>query len=145
MELPTSHLRARDKAAESRREPPPLVRGRLGRVLCELHADKGGTVHAVTLDPQVEARLAAAVGVAKDPEAAPMTPAYLQRLVERIAQSIAAASKGGRETVVLARAGVRRFLNELVRASLPKVAVLSYNEVVPARAVETAAVVKMEE
>jgi flagellar biosynthesis component FlhA len=46
---------------------------------------------------------------------------------------------------VLARTGVRRFLNELVRASLPKVAVLSYNEVVPARAVETAAVVKLEE
>jgi hypothetical protein len=32
-----------------------------------------------------------------------------------------------------------------VRASLPKVAVLSYNEVVPARAVETAAVVKLED
>jgi type III secretory pathway component EscV len=40
---------------------------------------------------------------------------------------------------------VRRFLNELVRSSLPKVSVLSYNEVVPARAVETAAVIKMEE
>jgi len=90
-------------------------------------------------------RLAAAVGATKDPEAAPVSPAYLQKLVERIAQAVAAASKGGQEAVVLARANVRRFLNELVRATLPRVAVLSYNEVVPARAVETTAVVKVEE
>jgi flagellar biosynthesis component FlhA len=43
------------------------------------------------------------------------------------------------------RSGVRRFLNELVRASLPKVAVLSYSEVVPARAVETLGIVKLDE
>jgi flagellar biosynthesis protein FlhA len=130
------------------RDPEALtefVRGRLGRVLCELYADKGGTVHAVTLEPGIEARLAAAVGATRDPEAAPVSPAYLQQLVERIGQSIASASKTGKDAVVLARGGVRRFLNELVRATLPKVAVLSYNEVVPARAVETTAVVKLEE
>jgi len=122
-----------------------MVRGRLGRVLCEMHADRNGTVHAVTLDPGIEARLAAAVGTTKDPEAAPVNPAYLQKLVERIGQNIAAASKSGKDAVVLARTGVRRFLNELVRSALPKVVVLSYNEVVPARAVETAAMVKLEE
>jgi len=133
---------ARTKDPEALSE---FVRGRLGRVLCELHADSNGTVHAVTLEPGIEARLAAAVGVVKDPEAVPVSPAYLQKLVERIAQSVASASKSGKEAVVLARAGVRRFLNELVRASLPKVAVLSYNEVVPARAVETTSIVKLED
>jgi flagellar biosynthesis protein FlhA len=122
-----------------------LVRTRLGRALCELHADRAGTLHAVTLDPAIEARLAAAVGATRDPEAQPVSPAYLQRLVERIGASVVLASKSGKDAVVLARSNVRRFLNELVRASLPKVAVLSYNEVVPARAVETAAVVKLEE
>jgi flagellar biosynthesis protein FlhA len=133
---------ARTKDPEALSE---LVRGRLGRALCELYADKSGTLHAVTLDPTIEARLAAAVGAVKDPEAAPVNPAYLQKVVERIAQSIAAASKSGKEAVVLARGGVRRFLNELVRASLPKVAVLSYNEVIPARAVVTTGIVKVEE
>ena len=122
-----------------------LVRSRLGRVLCELHADKSGTLHAVTLEPAIESRLAAALGVVKDSEAPPVSPAYLQRLVERLGEAVANASKSGKEAVVLARANVRRFLNELVRATLPKVAVLSYNEVVPARAVETTAVVKLEE
>lgn len=122
-----------------------LVRQRLGRVLCEMHADREGTLHAVTLEPGVESRLASAVGASKDPEAVPVNPAYLQRLVEEIGTAIADASRSGKDTVLLARSNVRRFLSELVRSSLPKVAVLSYNEVVPARSVETSAIIKVED
>lgn len=121
-----------------------FVRQRLGRSLCEMHADSSGTLHAVTLDPEIEQRLASAVGQTVDPEAPPMSPAYLQALVEKIGESVALAAKGGADVVLLARSGVRRFLGELVRASLPKVAVLSYNEVVPAKAVETIGIVKLE-
>ena len=46
-----------------------LVRQRLGRALCERYSDPSGTVHAVTLDPSIEGRLAAAVGKGPDPEA----------------------------------------------------------------------------
>ncbi len=122
-----------------------LVRQRLGRALCEMHADKGGTLHAVTLDAHIEARLSAAISGGRDPEAALVSPAWLSRLVERIGESIGAATRGGKDVVLLARSGVRRFLGELVRASLPKVSVLSYQEVVPARAIETLATVKLEE
>jgi flagellar biosynthesis protein FlhA len=122
-----------------------LVRQRLGRALCEMHSDKQGTLHAVTLDPAIESRLAGAVGATADPEAPPVSPAYLQRLVERIAECIGQATHGGKDVVLLARSGVRRFLSELVRASLPRVSVLSYNEVVPARAVETLGVVRLED
>ncbi len=138
--LADNAARTRDPQALSE-----LVRARLGRTLCEMHADKEGVVHAVTLEPSIEARLVSAVGGAKDPDAAPLNPAYLQRLVERIGEAIAAASRGGKDAVLLARSNVRRFLSELVRSSLPKVAVLSYNEVVPARSVETTSVVKLEE
>jgi flagellar biosynthesis protein FlhA len=133
---------ARTKDPETLTE---LVRQRLGRVLCELHADKAGTLHAVTLDPEVEARLASAVGGSADPDAIPVNPAWLQALVESVSESVARATRTGRDAVVLARSNVRRFLGELIRPSLPKVAVLSYNEVVPARAVETAEVVNVEE
>ena len=104
-------------------------------------------VHAVTLEPSVESRLATAVGQGSgvDPDAAPVNPAYLQQLVEKLGEALASAARGGKETVVLVRSNVRRFLNELVRASLPRVSVLSYNEVIPAKAVETTAVVSMDE
>ncbi len=122
-----------------------LVRARLGRMLCEMYADADGVVHAVTLDPEIENRLASAVGGPRDPDAPPVSPAYLQQLMERTGSVVAQATQGGKNVVLLVRSNVRRFLNELARASLPKVAVLSYNEVVPARSVVTQAVVRMEE
>ena len=66
-------------------------------------------------------------------------------LVERIEAKLSAAAKSGAEVVLLVRSNVRRLVGELVRASLPKVAVLSYNEVVPAKAVETLGIVRMEQ
>ncbi|MBM3975655.1 MAG: flagellar biosynthesis protein FlhA [Planctomycetes bacterium] len=136
-----------DHAAKTK-DPETLtehVRQRLGRVLCEMVADKAGTVRAVTLDPAIEARLAGAVGIGGDSEPGGVNPAYLQALMERIADSIAKSARGGANVVVLVRSNVRRFVNELVRQSLPKVCVLSYNEVVPARAVETTGIVRMED
>ncbi|MEZ6016026.1 MAG: flagellar biosynthesis protein FlhA [Planctomycetota bacterium] len=120
------------------------VRQRLARALCEQHGSRDGTVHAVTLDPGIEARLAAAVGKGNAAEAANVGPAYLHAVVERVASSVGNASKTGKDVVLLVRSSVRRFLSQLIQASLPKVAVLSYNEVVPARAVETVAVVKFD-
>ncbi|MEM6674505.1 MAG: flagellar biosynthesis protein FlhA [Planctomycetota bacterium] len=120
-----------------------LCRQRLGRALCEQFGDGSGVVHAVTLDPAIESRLAAAVGRSNDPDAIAIGPAYLTRLVESIGASIGESTTAGKDVVVLVRSNVRRFLSELVRASLPRVAVLSFNEVVPARSVETVSVVRM--
>lgn len=121
-----------------------LVRQRMGRVLCDQHAGKDGTLYAVTLDPALEAQLAQAVGAAEG-DGAPVSPAMLQAVLERVGKALGQASRGGRDAVILVRSNVRRFLNELARTALPKVAVLSYNEVVPAKAVETVAVVKLED
>jgi flagellar biosynthesis protein FlhA len=120
------------------------VRQRLARALCEQHAGRDGTVHAVTLDPAIEARLASAVGKSAGSDGSAVGPAYLHSVVERIASSIGGASQTGKDVVLLVRSSVRRFLSQLIQASLPKVAVLSYNEVVPARAVETVAVVRID-
>ncbi len=122
-----------------------FARQRLGRAICEKLCDKDGVLHAVTLDPRIEAKLAAAVSGSREVDTSSVGPAWLQQLMERVASAIAGASKGGREVVLLVRSNVRRFLNDLAVASLPRVSVLSYNEVVPARTVESVAVVKMEE
>jgi len=122
-----------------------LVRQRLGRALCEQHADRDGTLHAVTLDPSVEARLATAVGKQHDPDVPPVNPAWLQRLMEGVAETVGDATASGKDVVLLVRSNVRRFLHELVQTSMPKVAVLSYNEVVPAKALETEGIVRMDE
>ena len=98
----------------------------------------------MTLDPAVESRLAAAVGKGAAPDLAAVGPAYLHAVVEKVAGAVGGATKSGKDVVLLVRSSVRRFLSQLIQASLPKVAVLSYNEVVPARAVETVAVVRLD-
>lgn len=99
----------------------------------------------MTLDPDIEQKLAAAVNGARDADASVVSPAWLQKLMERTSGSVAQSGKGGKDVVLLVRSSVRRFLNELVRASMPKTTVLSYNEVAPARTVVTTAVVRMED
>ena len=78
-------------------------------------------------------------------DAAPVNPAWLQKLMENVAETVGVATSSGKDVVLLVRSNVRRFLHELVQASMPKVAVLSYNEVVPAKSVETEGIVRMEE
>lgn len=121
-----------------------LVRQRLGRTLCEQHSGGDGILHAVTLDPEIEARLGSAVGARPEVQGEPIQPAYLQRLLERIEVSLTEAGRSGHDTVLLVRSNVRRFLGELVRSSLPKTAVLSFNEVGAARSIETTHVVRLE-
>ncbi|MGK0219198.1 MAG: flagellar biosynthesis protein FlhA [Planctomycetota bacterium] len=122
-----------------------LVRQRLGRAICDANSGSEGTVFAVTLDPAVEGRLASAVGLGDGSPAQPASPAWLQALLEHLGNSVGNATRGGKQAVVLVRSNVRRFLAELVRTTLPSVAVLSYNEVVPAKSVETVDVVNVEE
>ncbi len=135
-------------SAERAKDPEALtelVRQRLGRAICDAHSGPGGTVYAVTLDPRIEGRLAAAVGMGDGGQVKPANPAWLQALLERIGGSVGSATRSGKQAVVLVRSNVRRFLAELVRTTLPSVAVLSYNEVVPAKAVETVDVVNLED
>ena len=58
--------------------------------------------------------------MAPDPRAEPVSPAFLSRLVGRIGEQIAQSTQGGKDVVLVVRSNVRRFLGELVRASLPR-------------------------
>jgi flagellar biosynthesis protein FlhA len=141
-------LEALADAAGKSKDPETLtelVRQRLSRALCERYGDEQGRLLAVTLDPDIEARLTATVSRRSDGDGDPVGPAYLHRLVEQVERRVSEASKAGRRPVLLVRSGVRRFVAELLRASLPKLPVVSYNEVVLAKEVETAAIVRMEE
>ncbi|MEO0651745.1 MAG: FHIPEP family type III secretion protein, partial [Planctomycetota bacterium] len=136
---------------ERTKDPETLVenvRQRLARTICEQFADDKGVIHSVTLDPETENRLVAAVGggaAGAEVDAASVGPAWLRELVERVERALAEASRGGGEGVLLVRSNVRRFVSELVRASLPKVSVLAYGEVAGAPSIETHAIVNMED
>lgn len=120
-----------------------FVRQRIARSLCESYADEKGKLYAVTLDPNLENKLAAASSRnAADADA--VNPAYLRRVVDAVGETIRGASSRGREPVLLAKGQVRRFVRDLIGTSFPRVPVLSYSEITPARSVESLGVVKVE-
>lgn len=122
-----------------------LVRQRLSRALCESYSDDKGKLYAVTLDPGLESKLASAAtarGGAGDPEG--VNPAFLRKVVDAIGDTLQGATGRGREPVLLAKAQVRRFVRDLIGASFPRVPVLSYTEITPAKGIESLAVVKVD-
>ncbi|HKE01402.1 MAG TPA: flagellar biosynthesis protein FlhA, partial [Planctomycetota bacterium] len=119
------------------------ARSALGRAICERFAGPDGKLHAVTLDPALETRLVPLTGAAGVDAGAPPTAAFLRRVGDAATATITAASRSGREPVVLTRANLRRVVRDLVAPVAPRVPVLSYPEAQSARAVESAGVMKV--
>ncbi|MFO0984901.1 MAG: flagellar biosynthesis protein FlhA [Planctomycetota bacterium] len=113
-----------------------LCRQRLARAIVARHENAAGVLHVVTLDPQLERTLAdyAAGTVTQD------RPMVMKRVVAAIAEAVRKAAEKGVEPVVVCKSEVRRMLAEVVQASLPRIAVLSYHEAAAARKLESLAV-----
>ena len=72
-----------------------------------------------------------------------MSPQTSQAVVGQVAAKAAELTAGGRAAVVLCTPQVRSAVRRMIEASLPHVAVLAYNEVVPEVAVDAIGMVGM--
>ncbi len=131
------------------KDPAALVeaaRGRVARAVVAPHLDGEGRLLVITLDPRVERRLVD--GLTPRPGAAAaeagLDGPFLHGLVEGIAAETrrAAERPGGRDPVLVVQAALRPKLGDLLRSTLPRLAVLSYAELGGARRVESVGVVK---
>ncbi|MCA8951823.1 MAG: flagellar biosynthesis protein FlhA [Planctomycetes bacterium] len=111
------------------------VRGRLARTIVEPHLDPSGVLHAAFLDPDLERNLAEALSGAD--AGASLPPGFLGRFVDSTAEALAEMAKNGRDPVLVTRASLRPFLAEAINGVIPNAAVLSYQETIPAKKVET--------
>ncbi len=109
-----------------------FVRQRLSRLLCELHGDRDGKLAVIVLDPQLESALEAELG---GQTSGSLSATALQRLQERAVAAYGDSVRGGHDPVILTRAGVRRYLAEVLAGIKPRIPVLSYNEVAMAKSV----------
>jgi flagellar biosynthesis protein FlhA len=133
-----------DKARLTR-DPSLLAeyaRQALGRAITAPYLDDNRTLHAITLDPNVEHEVVSAITQTTEGEYLAMEPARAQAVLTALrTQSDDAASRGGMRPVLLCSARVRRHLRRLVEQTLPHLAVCSYNEITAGISVETIGVV----
>jgi flagellar biosynthesis protein FlhA len=133
-----------DKARITR-DPSLLAeyaRQALGRAITAPHLGADHTLRAITLDPAIEQEVATSITQTTDGEYLALEPSRAQALLSAVrSQSDHAVARGAARPVLLCSARVRRHLRRLVEASVPHLAVCSYNEIAPGISVETIGVI----
>lgn len=103
----------------------------LGREICSAYADEKNVLRVVTLAPELEKEILNAISQSETGEYIPVPPARADAMAERAAQAVQPLVAEGQEPVILCSAPVRRFFRRIVQRRLPRIVVLSYNEVDP--------------
>jgi flagellar biosynthesis protein FlhA len=91
--------------------------------------DEHNTLRIVTLSPALEQEILEAIKRSEGSDYIPVPPQRAQQICENTAQAIQRLVLEGYEPIVVCTANVRRFFHRIIERKLPKVRVLSYNEI----------------
>ena len=110
-----------------------LVRERLARTVAKPHLRRDGQLHVLMLEASLEQTLQGAVQHTPTGSFLAVEPTLLDRLVRAVqtAFTSAASAKSGGVPVLLSGQAIRSPLRQLLARVLPRVAVLSHNELPP--------------
>lgn len=114
------------------------VRHALAREICTVYVDEQNTLKVVTLSPDLEQEVVKAVKQADSGDYVPVAPERAEVICERTATAVQQLVVTGHEPIVLTSAAVRRYFKRIVERRIPKIVVLSYNEIDPAARLESA-------
>lgn len=113
------------------------VRHALARQICSNYVDEEGKLHVVTLAPPLEKEILEAVRQGTTGEFIPIEPARADAIARQAVEAMQPLVLAGHEPVALTSAQARRYFKRIVERNLPKVVVLSYNEIDPAVQLES--------
>lgn len=105
------------------------VRHALGRTICQQYRDKARVLHVVTLDPALEDVLSGGFEYGERGLVIKLSPQVAETVVQGLARQLERLVAAGHTPVVLCSPQVRAGLKQITSAALPKLAVLSLNEV----------------
>ncbi len=107
------------------------VRNALARTICKQYVDDRDRLWCLTLDPALEDLINGHLERSDRGTTNTMPPATSQQIVQQISGKVTELTQTGRSAVILCSPQVRAAVRKMVEATLPHVAVLAYNEVVP--------------
>jgi flagellar biosynthesis protein FlhA len=117
------------------------VRHRLARSICTRFRDAEGRLFVVTLEPALEDRIAAGLEHNERGLFVRMSPPAVNKTCELIAEQVEKLTRQGRAPIVLVSPQIRPGLKLLASANLPRLVVLSYNEITRDTKIESVAIV----
>ena len=105
------------------------VRHRLARTICTRYCDKDNRLYVLTLDPALEERISAGIEHSERGLFIRMSPQAVEKTCQRIDEQLEKLTTANRPPVVLVSPQIRYGMKQLTASNLPKLVVLSYNEV----------------
>jgi flagellar biosynthesis protein FlhA len=121
-----------DFAARAAKDPVLLteqVRFRLARAICSKYRDAEKRLFVVTLDPKLEDRLRAGIQHTERGLLINMSPQAIRSTCDQIAKELHKLQLRGLPPVILVSPQIRAGLKQLTQPHLPKLVVLSFNEI----------------
>ncbi|WP_146390956.1 flagellar biosynthesis protein FlhA [Allorhodopirellula solitaria] len=105
------------------------VRQRLARTISTRYRDENGQIHVIAIDPAMEDRIAAGIEHNESGLFVRMSPSAVDSTCEKISVGAKKLIALGHRPVVLVSPRIRPGLHKIVAASMPRVRILSYNEI----------------
>jgi flagellar biosynthesis protein FlhA len=105
------------------------VRHALSRTICQPYRDSQGVIHAITIDPALEDVLANGFEYAERGLIIKLTPQVVDGVCHELSRQAQKLVRAGLPMVAVCGPRVRQVLRQLTSGSLPKLAVLSLNEI----------------
>jgi flagellar biosynthesis protein FlhA len=117
------------------------ARHRLARTICSQYRDREGRLFVVTLDPALEDRISAGIEHNERGLFIRMSPPAAEKTCEIIAQQVQKLRAAGHSEVILVSPQIRPGLRQLTATALPRLNVLSYNEITRDTKIESVGIV----
>jgi flagellar biosynthesis protein FlhA len=105
-----------------------LIRQRLSYAICSQLRGTHSDLAVVSLDPRIENQIASSLQAATI-GTLPIEPSLAEKLIRKLSAISEAMSREGRSPVLLCGPDLRRHLKAFTRRTLPKLSVLSVNEI----------------
>lgn len=113
------------------------ARQALARQICADYVDERNALHLVALAPDLEREILDAVQQSETGEYIPLSPARTDAIARKTVDAVQPLVMSGQDPIVLTSAPVRRYFRRIVERFLPRIVVLSYNEIDPAVRLES--------
>ena len=117
------------------------VRHRLARAICSRYRDKEGRLFCVTLDPALEDRIRAGLEHTERGLFVRMSPKAVEATCDVLAKNLEKLTLANHRPIVLVSPQIRAGLRMMTESHLPRLVVLSYNEVTRDTQIESMAMV----
>jgi flagellar biosynthesis protein FlhA len=137
-------LEALGEQASRTKDPVLLteyVRHRLARVICSRCRDRENKLYVVTLDPALEDRIRAGIEHNERGLFIRMSPQAVDATAKLIGKEVEKMVRIGRAPVVLVSPQIRAGLKQMMSSHLPRLVVLSFNEVTRDTQIESVAMI----